>query len=145
MKPIPNSKTTLPMLIPSPQSAGQRPMPPQPIQVLIADDHPRSRRGLRALLATSPLVRVVAEAADGQEAVRLTETYQPDVVIMDAYMPVLDGLEASRQIKSRWPRIKVVILSAYNTYRAEAEAVGVDRFLAKGCLVEALWSTILSP
>jgi two-component system NarL family response regulator len=116
----------------------------KPIRVLIADDHPRSRHGLRALLATTSTVKVIGEAADGQEAVRLVETYQPDVVLMDAQMPVMDGLEASRQIKDRWPQIKVIILTMYNGRRTEAAAAGVDAFLAKGCPVENLWSTLLS-
>ncbi len=115
----------------------------KPIRVLIADDHPRSRRGLRALLATTSIVKVVGEAVDGQEAIRLVETYQPDVVLMDAYMPVMDGLEASRQIKDRWPQVKIIMLTMYNGRRTEATAAGVDVFLAKGCPVENLWSTLL--
>ncbi len=116
----------------------------QSIKVLIADDHPRSRHGLRALLTTTPLVKIVGEAADGQEAVRLVEEHQPDVVLMDAHMPVMDGLEASRQIKSRWPQVKIIMLTVYNARRAAAAAAGVDVFLAKGCPVEKLWSTLLS-
>ena len=115
----------------------------QPIKVLIVDDHPRSRRGLRALLTTTPFVKVVGEAADGQEAVDLVETYQPDVVLMDAHMPVMDGLEASRRIKLRWPQVKIVMLSVYNGHRSEAATAGIDVFLAKGCPVETLWSAIL--
>ena len=115
-----------------------------PIRVLIADDHPRSRRGLRALLATSPAVKVVGEAADGQEAVHLAETYQPDVVLMDAQMPGMDGLEASRCIKEQWPQIKIIMLTVYNAHRSEASAAGIDVFLAKGCPIEALWSALAS-
>lgn len=116
----------------------------QPVRVLIADDHPRSRTGLRALLATSPLVKVVGEAANGQEAVSLVETYQPDVVVMDAQMPVMDGLEASRRIKQEQPQAKIVMLTVYNTRRAEAAAAGIDVFLSKGCTVETLLSAILA-
>jgi DNA-binding NarL/FixJ family response regulator len=115
----------------------------QPIKVLIADDHPRSRRGLRALLTTTPTVKVVGEAIDGQEAVNLVETYQPDVVLMDAHMPVMDGLEASRRIKLQWPQVRIVMLTVYNGHRSEAAAAGIDVFLAKGCPVETLWSAIL--
>lgn len=115
-----------------------------PVKVLIADDHPRSRRGLRALLATSPTVKVIGEAADGREAIRLVESCQPDVVLMDANMPVMDGLEASRQIKLHWPQVRIVLLTVYNGRRAEAAAAGIDVFLAKGCPVETLWSAITS-
>jgi DNA-binding NarL/FixJ family response regulator len=120
------------------------PTPKQPIRVLIADDHPRSRNGLRALLSTSPTVKVVGEAADGREAVRLVEVYQPDVVVMDAQMPVMDGLEASRRIKRQWPQARIIMLTVYNTHRAEAAAIGIDVFLSKGCSVETLLSAILT-
>jgi DNA-binding NarL/FixJ family response regulator len=103
----------------------------QSIRVLIADDHPRSRRGLRALLATWPGIKVVGEAADGQEAVQLVEAHHPDVVLMDANMPVMDGLEATRHIKEQWPQIKVVLLTVYNGRRAEAVASGIDVFFSQ--------------
>lgn len=115
----------------------------QSIRVLIADDHPRSRRGLRALLATWAGVKVVGEAADGQEAVQLVETHHPDVVLMDANMPVMDGLEATRQIKEQWPHTKIILLTVYNGRRAEAFAAGIDIFLAKGCPIDMLYSAIL--
>jgi hypothetical protein len=72
-------------------------------RVLIADDRPRSRSGLRALLDLRPEIAVVGEAADGREAVRLAEELRPDVVLMDVKMPVMDGLQATRIIKERWP------------------------------------------
>ena len=128
----------------------------QPIRVLIADDAPRSRDGLRALLATvrfkSPVaptrspwskVEVVGEAANGQQAVCLTEECQPDVVLMDARMPIVDGLEATRLIKNKWPGIKVIVLTMYPTYRAEALAAGADAFIVKGCPPEDLLEAIL--
>ena len=70
-----------------------------PVRVLIADDFARSRAGLRALLATWSEVEVVGEAADGREAVHRVTEYQPDVVLMDVRMPVMDGLAATRLIK----------------------------------------------
>jgi len=117
----------------------------QPTRILIADDHPRSRNGLRALLATSPEVMVVGEAADGQEAIRLVEETQPDVVLMDIQMPVMDGLQATQQIKSRWPEVKVIALTMYGGTRAKALAAGVDAFLIKGCSAEELLGVILHP
>jgi len=115
----------------------------QPIRILIADDHPRSRNGLQALLATSPEVTVIGEVADGQEAVRLVEETHPDVVLMDIQMPVMDGLEATQHIKNRWPEVKVIALTIYSGSRAKAQAVGVDGFLIKGCSAEELLNVIL--
>ena len=115
----------------------------QPIRILIADDHPYSRNGLRALLGTSPLVKVIGEAANGREAVRLVEQSQPDVVLMDVQMPVMDGLEATRYVKSQWPKVKVVMLTMYEGRQTDALAAGADDFLVKGGPVEKMWSVLL--
>lgn len=131
----------------------------KPIRILIADDNARSRNGLRALLGTIrpspsvalrsgghhetwPEVEVVGEAANGREAVRQVAECRPDVVLMDARMPEVDGLEATRLIKNRWPGVKVVVLTLYATYRAEALAAGADVFLVKGCPNEELFAAI---
>jgi two-component system response regulator DesR len=113
------------------------------IRVMIADDRRHSREGLRALLATTPEVDVVGEAIDGSQAVRLVEECHPDVVLMDVKMPVMDGLEATRLIKNRSPRIKVIMLTMYISYRADALAAGADTFLIKGCPAEQLIGSIL--
>jgi DNA-binding NarL/FixJ family response regulator len=110
----------------------------RPIRVLIADDQRPTRRGLKALLAHSPQVEVIGEAGDGQQSVNLVAARHPDVVLMDAQMPVMDGLEATRHIKSRWPEVRVVVLTMHPQYRAEAQAAGADAFLLKGCPTEAL-------
>lgn len=115
----------------------------QRIRVLIADDSPRSRDGLRALLATWPQVEVVGEASDGQEAVRLVEELRPHVVLMDARMPRMDGLEATRLIKKMWPEVRVIVLTMYDPYQADALATGADSFLVKGCGCEELFEAIL--
>lgn len=117
----------------------------QKIRVLIADDRPHSRDGLRALMATWPKVEVVGEVGDGREAVQLVETCRPDVVLMDVRMPVMDGLAATRLIKERWPTVKVVILTMYPMHHKEALSAGADAFLVKGCSTEELLAAICDP
>ena len=113
------------------------------MRVVIADDRSRSRDGLRALLTTWPEVEVISEAADGREAVRLVEKCRPNVVLMDVRMPAMDGLEATRLIKDGWPEVKVVVLTMYASYQADALAAGADAFVVKGCPAEELLETIL--
>ncbi|MCW5853095.1 MAG: response regulator transcription factor [Anaerolineae bacterium] len=84
-----------------------------PIEVVIADDHTIVRQGLRALLETQADIRVVGEAEDGAEAVRLARQLQPAVVIMDITMPTMDGLAATRVIKQDLPHIHVLILTMH--------------------------------
>ena len=110
----------------------------QPIRVLIVDDSARAREGLRALFATWPEIMVVGEAADGQQAVQLVEEYQPHVVLMDLHMPVLDGVQATRQIKQQWPTVTVIALTMYATEQTAALAAGVDAFVIKGSPPERL-------
>jgi DNA-binding NarL/FixJ family response regulator len=107
-------------------AAGER------IRVLIADDHPSARRGLRALLSTCPAVEVVCEAVDGHEAVQRVEECRPDVVLMDIRMPVCDGVEATQAIKAQWPEVEVIVLTVSAAYEAAAIAAGADGFLLKG-------------
>lgn len=115
------------------------------VRVVIADDQRPTRQGLKALLSLlPPSVEVIGEAGNGQAAVELVAERRPDVVIMDVRMPVVDGLEATRQIKSRWPEIRVIALTMYPTYRADAQAAGADVFLLKGCSVEDLRAAIVA-
>lgn len=116
--------------------------PEQTTRVIIVDDRSRSRSALRALLATRSSIDVVAEAADGSEAVRLVEEHHPDVVVMDICMPLLDGLTATRCIKHIWPDIKVIILTMYSPMQNEALNSGADIFLVKGCPAQKLISAI---
>jgi DNA-binding NarL/FixJ family response regulator len=114
-------------------------------RVLIADDRPGARAGLRVLLATRPEIELVGEAADGQEALELVERYHPDVVLLDVRMPHLDGIQATRRIKENWPEARVVLLSMYAAYRPEAMAAGADRFLVKGGPITQVFEAILEP
>jgi NarL family two-component system response regulator LiaR len=84
------------------------------IRILIADDHAVVRDGTRQILAQEPDLDVVAEAADGAEAIRLAGAVKPDVAIIDIAMPGVDGIEATKQIKARYPSVAVLILSAYD-------------------------------
>jgi NarL family two-component system response regulator LiaR len=108
------------------------------ISVLIVDDQPRARQSLHALLSTSPQIISIGQAANGLEAVRYVEQSQPDAVLMDLRMPVMDGLEATRHIKARWPHVRVIILSMYTDRAEEALAAGADAFVSKGEPAERL-------
>ena len=89
-------------------------MSPAVIRVLLADDHALTRQGLAALLAREKDMEVVAQAADGQEAVRLALELRPDVVLMDVSMPQMDGFEATSRITRQLPEIRVIGLSMYD-------------------------------
>ena len=84
------------------------------IKILIADDHAVVREGTRQILEQEPDIDVVAEAADGEEAIRLAGSTKPDVAIVDIAMPGVDGIEATKQIKQLYPSVTVLILTAYD-------------------------------
>jgi DNA-binding NarL/FixJ family response regulator len=99
------------------------------VRILLADDHTLVRQGLRKLLEERPDWEVIAEAGDGREAVRLAEQHKPDVAILDVAMPLLNGIEATRQITRRVPGTRVLVLSmhadeAYVTQILQAGATG---------------------
>ena len=103
------------------------------IKVLLADDHTVVRQGLRALLAAEGDLEIVGEAEDGREAVRLVKKLLPDVVVMDVAMPMLNGLEATRQIMQAAPATKVLVLSSYgdDQYVQQMIAAGAAGYLVK--------------
>jgi DNA-binding NarL/FixJ family response regulator len=86
---------------------------PVRIRVLLADDHGVVRRGLRGFFELLDDIEIVGEAEDGRHAVDMTETLQPDVVLMDLLMPGLDGIAATAEIKRRWPDVEVVALTSF--------------------------------
>jgi DNA-binding NarL/FixJ family response regulator len=85
------------------------------IRLMIADDHPVVRDGLRAMLASQPDFQVAGEAADGAVAVKLAAELAPDVILMDLRMPTLDGVSAIRQIRARQPSVRILVLTTYDT------------------------------
>ncbi len=103
------------------------------IRVLLAEDHDIVREGTRQLLEKAGDLSVVGEVGDGEEAVRLAETLKPDVVVMDVRMPKMGGLEATKRLKARFPRVKVLILSAYENdeYVLPLLEAGADGYLLK--------------
>ncbi len=113
------------------------------VKVLIADDHEVVRSGLITLLSGSD-VEIVAEASNGDEAVRLAEMTQPDVVLMDIRMPEGDGLTALESLRAAMPDMPVVMLSTYEnpTYMARALALGANDYLLKGSPREKLLDSI---
>ena len=114
------------------------------IRVGIVDDNELVRRTLHSILDCSPNLRVVAEAENGSAGISLVELLQPDVVLMDINMPVLDGIEATRTISSRFPDTKVIILTMHSdqTYADTALQAGACRFLTKDCGKEKLLNAI---
>ena len=89
----------------------------KPIRIVLADDHTVVRKGLRLLLEGYPDFSVVADAADGRQAVALAEEHHPDVVVMDVAMPNLNGIEAARQIAAKLPQAATFLASASSTCR----------------------------
>jgi DNA-binding NarL/FixJ family response regulator len=86
---------------------------PVPLRIVIADDQASVREGLVALLGTVPEIEVVASAANGEEAIRLVAETDPDALLLDLHMPVLDGIEATRQLARQHPGVAVVVLTTY--------------------------------
>jgi DNA-binding NarL/FixJ family response regulator len=116
-----------------------------PIGVLIADDQPMVRAGLRMILETEPDIAIVGEAADGNEAVTLAGETQPDVILMDVRMPNLDGLEATRRIvgdQEHGPRVLVLTTFDLDAYVYEALLAGASGFVLKDIAPEQLIDAI---
>jgi CheY-like chemotaxis protein len=116
------------------------------IRVLLVDDHPMIREGLRGLLYVYDDVTIVGEACDGEEALSLTDKLRPDCVIMDVNMPRMDGIEATRRLKAAFGGTAVIGISVNASREVEGamRRAGVDQFLSKEAPVEQIHMTILS-
>ena len=103
------------------------------IRILLADDHTVVRKGLRLLLESVPEFQVIADASSGREAVALAEQHMPDVIVMDVAMPILNGIEAARQITAKLPQTAVVFLSMHGdeSYVLRALKAGARAYLLK--------------
>jgi len=110
-----------------------------PTRVLLADDHALIRQGLKALLEKQG-IQVVTEASDGQEAVRLAEKAQPEIAILDITMPLLNGVDAARELMKQVPKTKVILLTQHDEdqYVTEALRAGVKGYVLKSQAAEDL-------
>lgn len=115
------------------------------IKVLVADDHKLFRQGLISLMLThDDLVEVVGEAASGTEAIQMAARLRPDVILMDIYMPGVDGLQATKEIKTRFPKIAVVMLTSSESdeHLYEAVQLGASGYLLKSLDAEELFDLL---
>jgi NarL family two-component system response regulator LiaR len=117
---------------------------PDPIRVLIVDDHAMVRRGLAAFLKVKPELLLIGEAADGHEAIALCGQLAPDVVLMDLLMPEMGGSEATRVIRARWPRVQVIALTSFGEKEMVREALqaGAISYLLKNVSADDLAAAI---
>jgi CheY-like chemotaxis protein len=103
------------------------------IRILIVDDNPILREGLKSVLSHSPIFDIVGEAADGLEAIDSVKKFHPDLVLMDLSMPRMDGIAATKEIKKQWPETKILAFTVHNTpeYLTATLKAGADGYLLK--------------
>ena len=113
-------------------------------RIVIVDDSQPYRKALCSILQKRPNLKVVAEAEDGHAGIQAVEKHKPDVVLMDISMPVMNGIDATRIIASKFPDAKVIVLTMHtdSSYSDQAHRVGACLFLAKDCGKEKLFSAI---
>ena len=118
----------------------------KPIKVILADDHPLIRQGLRTMLETSVEVEILGEATEGRELIEMVATHQPDVIVVDIRMPDMDGLEAVRRIRKRYPAVKALMLTVHDeeAYVHEAIRAGASGYLLKTVSADELVKGIVT-
>jgi DNA-binding NarL/FixJ family response regulator len=109
---------------------------------MVVADHPRTRRAIVAYLSVLDGVAIVGEAFNGIQAIDLLPSLSPDIVVMDASMPLMGGIEATRIMKQRWPDVRVVILTIYPYLQEETRSAGADAVLMKGCRLDEMRASL---
>jgi len=112
------------------------------LHLMIVDDNPHARKALSALISAQEWVSVISEASNGEDAIRKIEQQNPDLILMDVEMPIMNGLEATKVIKSKWSQIKIIVLTMYADYREKAFNAGADAFLIKGCSLDEVTTLV---
>jgi DNA-binding NarL/FixJ family response regulator len=114
------------------------------IRILLADDHPIVREGLRAVLETQADFEVVAECASGDEALHLTTTLQPDMLLLDLEMPIMDGVEATRRLRQLQHTSRIIVFTAFDNDERIIHALqaGADGYLLKGAPRDEIFNAI---
>ena len=140
---------TMETVLTVPQQMPAQPVPGvdgRPVRVIVVDDQTLLREGIATLLRGDPRIEVAGQGCNGQEAVDLTASLQPDVVLVDIKMPVMNGIQAVVEIKQRWPSVRVVILTSYvyDGYVVEALMAGADGYLLKDTSLAAFISGIMA-
>ena len=113
-----------------------------PISILIADDDAMIRQCLRRVVEADPQLQIRWEADNGLEALLMAQKHHPEVVLLDAQMPRMDGIEATRCIRQRYPGACILVMSVFDQQRAQALAAGADEFVTKDCGCDALRDAI---
>jgi two-component system response regulator NreC len=113
-------------------------------RIIIAEDHTILREGLRALLSSDPDLKIIGEAENGRDAIHCVETMEPDLILMDLSMPKMSGMDAIREIKRRFPGIKVLVLTVHKTdeYILASLEAGADGYVLKDATKTELMSAI---
>lgn len=114
----------------------------QPITILLADDDVNIRQCLRCAVEADPRLQIRWEAADGLQALLMAQQFHPQVVLMDAQMPRMDGIEATRCLRQRDRGARILMMSVYEQLRGAALAAGADEFVTKDCGCEAIRAAI---
>jgi NarL family two-component system response regulator LiaR len=117
-----------------------------PIRVILVDDHFQIHSIVQSILNSTSDIKLVGQGANGQEALQLCELYQPDIVLMDVVMPVMDGIKATKLLQERFPMVKVLVLSSFQDHESVYAMLrnGAVGYLTKSTLSEDLVATILA-